>query len=143
MHIVKRILCGLLLAAVAVTASQPIQLTAILNLTETGVSTGLSVSGLYVPMTGSRYTQGVMNVPTTSTGTAIPAGGLANFGYCLFQNLDATNYATLLTATGPGTAILRLMPGDAQLFRLDPSITAPALLAHTAALNVQYLCTEN
>lgn len=142
MNTFKRIFCGLLLVAVALTASQPIQLTAILNLTETGVATGLSVSGLYVSLSGSRYIQLVQQFPTTAGGTAINVTGLSNIGYCEFVNLDATNYVDIMTAVS-GTAFARLQPGDAHLFRFTPAITAPAALAHTAAVNVQLLCIEN
>jgi hypothetical protein len=141
----KRSLIALLALAVTLCASQPIQLTAILNLTETGITTGLSVSGLYVPLTGSKYSQFVMAVPTTSGGTSIPLSSLANIGYCEFVNLDPTNYVDVLTAvTGSsGVAFARLMPGDAHLFRFTPAVTAPAMLAHTASVNVQLLCIEN
>lgn len=145
MNTFKRTMAGLLLVAVSLCASQPIQLTAILNLTETGVTTGLQVSGLYVALSGSKYSQFVMNVPTTSGGTTIPLSNLSNIGYCEFQNLDVTNYVDVLTAvTGSsGVAFARLLPGDAHLFRFTPAVTAPALLAHTATVNVQLLCIEN
>jgi len=144
-HTLKRSLaCTLsyVLLAFTLSASQPIQLTAILNLTETGITTGLSVSGLYVPLTGSKYIQLVQSIPTTSGGTAINVTGLANIGYCEFINLDTVNYVQLMTAVS-GTVVIRVNPGDAQLFRFDPSITAPAMIAHTGAVLIQYLCIEN
>jgi hypothetical protein len=138
----KRIACGLMLMAVALTAAQPVQLTAILTLSATGITTGLSVPGLYVAQSGTRYLQGVQTFPITSGGTALNVTGLANIGYCQFVNLDVTNYVQLMTAVS-GTVVLRMVAGDAQLFRFDPSITAPAFIAHTASVSIQYLCLEN
>jgi hypothetical protein len=121
--------------------SLPIQLTAQLALTESGVSVQLGASGVYVAIAGSKYAQQVMSVPTTSGGTAIPVSSLANVGYALFINLDPTNYCDILTAAS-GTAFARLLPGDVHLFRFTPAITAPALLAHTAACQVEMLLLE-
>jgi hypothetical protein len=142
MNTLKRSFCALLLVAVALTAATPIQLTAILTLSETGITTGLSVPGLYVALSGSKYSQQVMAVPTTSGGTAIPVSSLANLGYTEIQNLDPTNYCDILTAVS-GTAFIRLQPGDVALFRFNPAITAPAALAHTAPTNLQFLIIEN
>ena len=124
--------------------SLPIQLTAQLALTESGVSVQLGASGVYVAIAGSKYAQQVMSVPTTSGGTAIPVSSLTNVGYALFINLDAVNYVDVYTAvTGSsGVAFARLLPGDVHLFRFTPAITAPALLAHTAACQVEMLLLE-
>lgn len=123
--------------------SQPIQLTASLALTETGVAVSLAVTGLFVALAGSKYVEGIQNVPTTAGGTAIPGlASLANLGYALLVNLDTTNYVEILTAVS-GTAFIKLLPGDAALFRFDPGVTAPAALAHTAAVNLQYFIIEN
>lgn len=123
--------------------SQPIQLTAQLSLTETNVNTALSVAGLYVAQSGVRYTQNIQSVPTTAGGTAIPLGGLGSgtLGYAMFVNLDATNYVDILSAVS-GTALIRLLPGETALFRFTAGITAPAMLAHTGAVAVQYLICE-
>lgn len=138
----KRIFAVSLLLAIALSATQPIQLTTILSETLTGISTQLAVSGQYVTQSGSRYTQGVMHVPTTAGGTAIPVSSLSNLGYAMFVNLDATNYVDIMSATS-GTAFVRLQPGDSALFRFTSTITAPAMLAHTGACDVQFLIMEN
>ena len=120
----------------------PIQVTAILGYTATGINAQLQTAGLAVSMTGSKYVEGVMSVPTTAGGTAIPVSALANLGYAMLVNMDPTNYVQLLSAAS-GTVLIKLLPGDIALFRFDGGITAPALLAHTAAVNVQYLILEN
>ncbi len=119
-----------------------IQITAMLSLAGAGVSVQLQTAGLTVTMSGSKYIEGIMNVPTTSGGTVIPVSALANLGYAMFLNMDPTNYVQLLSAAS-GTVLIKLLPGDVALFRFDGSVTAPALLAHTAASNVQYLILEN
>jgi hypothetical protein len=93
-------------------------------------------------ITGVNFTENTMTVPTTSTGTAIPLGGLGNLGLAMFINLDPTNYVEIMTAVS-GTKIIKMLPGDYALFRFDPSITAPAAIAHTAAVQLQYLILEN
>src|ERR1035438_3031681 len=85
---------------------------------------------------------GSASVPTTSGGTAIPVSALANLGYAMFVNMDPTNYVQLLSAAS-GTVLIKLLPGDVALFRFDGGITAAALLAHTAACNVQFVILEN
>jgi hypothetical protein len=136
------IVAGLLLGALGLPAASPISVTSILSLSSAPISTQLTVSGLAVAMTGSKYVQGVMNVPTTPGGTAIPVSALANLGYAMLVNLDTTNYVQVLSAVS-GTVVLKLLPGDVALFRFDSGITAPALLAHTGTVNVQYLILEN
>lgn len=90
-------------------------------------------------ITGKNFNAGTASVGTSAA--AIPLGGLANVGWCMFYNLDATNYVELKTATG-GTVFCQLMPGEIALFRLDPSVTAPAWVAHTGACEVQFLMLE-
>lgn len=122
----------------------PIQFLAQLSLIEAGVSVALPQvsSPVSAAWSGTQYTQNIFAVPTTSGGTAIPLGSLANLGYALFINLDVTNYIEISTAVS-GTKIIKLLPGDYALFRFDPSITAPAAISHTAICNLQYLLLEN
>lgn len=92
--------------------------------------------------TGDHYQTSVFSVPTTAGGTAIPLGGVVDAGgWAWFQNNDPTNYVDILTAVS-GTAFLRLMPGEAMVMRLNPGITAPAALAHTAAVELEYLILD-
>jgi hypothetical protein len=141
MKTLKRIFCGLA-AALSLAASQPIQLTTVLTLSATGITTQQSVPGLYVAWAGSTFAQGVQAIPTTSGGTALNISNLPNVGYCTFQNLDPANYVQILTAVS-GTVFARLVAGDSHLFRFDPSVTAPAMIAHTATVSIQYLCLSN
>ncbi len=93
-------------------------------------------------ITGTHYAEGMMSVPTTAGGTAIPVSNLANLGIACFKNNDPTNYVDLYTAVS-GTLFARLLPGDIALFRFNPGVTAPAAIAHTLAVNLEFLILEN
>lgn len=101
----------------------------------------LSVNSLSVNITGKNFASGSMSVPTTSGGTAIPLAGLATIGWAMFKNNDATNYIELLSAVS-GTVFAKLFPGEFALLRVDPTITAPAALAHTAPAALEWLMLE-
>ena len=90
---------------------------------------------------GKNFVSGTMAVPTTAGGTAIPLGNLSAPGWGMFVNLDSANYVELLTAVS-GTKFPQLMAGEPALFRFDPSVTAPAAIAHTATVLMAYLILE-
>lgn len=93
-------------------------------------------------ITNSNYVKGTKSFPTTAGGTAIPLGGVtASLGWAWFKNTDSTNYITLLSAVS-GTTLIRLLAGEACVFRFDPGVTAPAILANTAAVVVDYMILE-
>lgn len=103
----------------------------------------LSLNSVSFSITGVNYQKGSMTVPTTAGGTAIPLGGVSTSGgWCFVKNTDSTNYCQIMTAVS-GTAFIRLMPGEAAVFRLDAGITAPAALANTASIKLDYMILEN
>ncbi len=82
-------------------------------------------------------------IPTTAAGTALVTTGVVTFGILEITNLDVTNYVSW----GPDNAgtILkcgRILPGETQIFRLEPGITFK-LLANMAPVDVQYQLNEN
>jgi hypothetical protein len=103
-----------------------------------GAAAALNIPTTKFTVTGDHYQSAVFTVPTTAGGTAIPLGGVGAGGWAFIQNNDPTNYVDILTATS-GTAFLRIMPGEVACFRFNPGITAPAALAHTASVEIQYL----
>jgi hypothetical protein len=123
----------------------PIQISAAIQYTPQPpgpVDLFIGVLGQYVAQAGTKYESGIFLAPTTAGGAAIPVSSLANLGYAVFVNLDPVNYVELLTAAS-GTNIITLQPGDVAVFRFGSGIAAPALLAHTDAVEVQYLILEN
>lgn len=91
---------------------------------------------------GTRYIMDLFSVPTTAGGTAIPLGTLGTLGMAYVRNTDPTNYVELLSAVS-GTVFAKLKPGEAALFRFPSAITAPAALANTAAVKIEYLFLED
>lgn len=122
-----------------------IQVTATLQYTNAAfniASQMLSLAGGLFNITGKNFVEGSQNVPTTSGGTIIPLASLASLGWAMFKNNDPTNYVDLLVTTS-GTDIIRILPGEVALFRFGSGITAPAAIAHTAPVLLQYLILEN
>lgn len=108
-----------------------------LNYNKNSININESISALLVTVTGNGLNSLSIFTATTD-GVAIPLGSSTVAGGWLFlQNLDPTNYVQLLVATS-STVIARLLPGEFCLLRLDASITAPAVQAHTAGCSVKF-----
>jgi hypothetical protein len=101
----------------------------------------LVTSGQQFTITGSNKLHETMTVPTTSGGTAIPLGGLSTLGWYSIKNNDPTNYVQLMTAVS-GTVINQCPPRGQITGYFPASITAPALIAHTAGCSVEMLILE-
>ena len=101
----------------------------------------LSVSNVKATITGYNYTSGTMTVPTTAGGTAIPLASLTSVGWAIFKNNDATNYVEIMTAVS-GSKFAQILPGECTLLRFSPSVTAPAAIAHTASIELEFLILE-
>ena len=84
------------------------------------------------------YMQGVMTVPTTAGGTAIPLGPVSAPGDSMFINQDSVNFITIYDAVS-GNPISQLDAGKCAMFPFDPSITAPAAKADTATIQMSYM----
>jgi hypothetical protein len=62
-------------------------------------------------------------------------------GYCFLHNLDATNYVQVRTATS-GTAFIKMLAGEFCLFRFGSGVTAPYIIANSAACKVRVVILE-
>jgi hypothetical protein len=107
------------------------------NYTGNGLTTANTVNGQAVSISTNAAPEGVNSYSVPTTAAAIPLGGISTPRYLFIQNLDASNYMEVYTGSG-GTLFAELLPGDAMLIPLDPSITAPYWKAHTSAVNVNY-----
>lgn len=112
-----------------------------MTLTSSKVNQQSSPGTVSVTPASAKNSAGVASVATTAGGVAIPLGGLSTLGYAQFTNLDATNYVQLMTAVS-GTVFGKLLPGETAVFRFDPTITAPAWIAHTGACQVSFLIVD-
>ncbi len=123
-----------------------ITVTAALNYTNTTLNIASTTLTIKAPgkfsTAGGDFTQSTMSVPTTAGGTAIPRGSITAPGWAMIKNNDATNYVEILTAVA-GTAVIKINAGEVALFRFAAGITAPAAIANTAAVLIEYLFIEN
>lgn len=101
----------------------------------------LQLAGIQPDMAGTKFMQGSQLVPTTAGGTAINLGTLATVGWFLIINRDTTNFVSLYNAVS-GTKFAKLKFGEPCCGRFDPSVTAPAAIADTAACLIEYLIFE-
>ena len=142
MKTLSRFILSLALCATLL-ASNEIQIVG--TLTYVNAAVGIASQTLtvtkYVNISGVNYIALTFSVPITAGGTALPISNLSSVGLLYIKNNDATNYVDIMTATS-GTAFARIQPGEFMLLRLAPGITAPAALAHTATVSVQYLALE-
>jgi hypothetical protein len=74
----------------------------------------------------------------TTPGTAIPLGQVSPIAWLIIKNLDATNFVTLYDALS-GHGFGKIKPGKFCVVPAGPSLTAPVLVADTAAVRVEYL----
>lgn len=96
----------------------------------------LDVVDFLVSLTTKKFIRYKQNVGTSEEAMVLPEGG--SLGYCMIVNRDATNFVSLLRATA-STNTLRIDPGGVALFRFGSGITAPYLIADTAACQVEYV----
>lgn len=114
---------------------------AAVNITQVNYPFGNAVGT--VTISGKNYSFGTKLFPTTAGGTAIPMGGVVTPGWMILQNLDATNFAKVMTAVA-GTVFARLKKAEPPMvFRIDPGLTAPAIIADTASVICAYLILED
>lgn len=106
-----------------------------------GLSASNNVNNQVVNIISGNAPQGLSVATVPTTPAAIPLGAVAAPRYLFVQNNDLTNYMTVETGTG-GTNFSRLLPGDAMLIPLDPSITAPFWSAHSAPVSAAYRVFE-
>jgi hypothetical protein len=112
-----------------------------LQLNAPPVSDNVNSGTVALTSSGATSTKSFPTIPTSSGGTALNFGGITP-GLIYVRNLDPTNYVQIMTAVS-GTVILKLMPGEAQLLRFDPGITAPAAIAHTAPVQIELFAVAN
>ena len=101
----------------------------------------LSLGSTQFNMAGSNYQKATQSIPTTAGGTAIKLGNLGSIGWFFIKNLDTTNYVQIMNAVS-GTVMLRILPGGFACGYFDSVVVAPAALANTAAVVIDYLMFE-
>lgn len=82
---------------------------------------------------GTAYLRNVQSVGTTTE--ALLLGDVGTPGYCLFHNLDPTNFITV-APNNTDAPTVKLAPGDWALFRF--AAAAPFVKADTASCQLEY-----
>lgn len=113
-----------------------------LYLTKGGVSLPLERSGKFA-QAGTGYVSGVLSVPTTAGGTAIPLGVVTTPGFALFTNLDTTNYVLVgKQVSAAFVDFLKVKPGET-VGPVRLSTTAPYALANAGAVLLNYTILQD
>ena len=58
--------------------------------------------------------------------------------FCAIYNHDPTNYMEWRDATGASNDVIYIGPKSGVIFRMGTDVTAPYLIANTAAVNAEY-----
>ena len=98
-----------------------------------------------VDIVGTRFNAGVIDLTTSTGGTAIPMGDLNSIGWATFTNLDSSGIIVLQSTSG-ATPSVKLLPTEQCVFRLAGS-TAPFAYATTCITGLtpllEYLMLES
>lgn len=97
---------------------------------------GLDIVDFKVTLTSQKFAHIIQSVGTSEE--AMILGEVTSLGFCIFKNLDPTNYVEVRTGTG-GTKIVLVSAGSVAMFAFGSGITAPFLIANTATCRVEYL----
>lgn len=92
-----------------------------------------------IDLSGSRYSAGVQDIGTTVEQVVI-ASDMSTAGWCVFKNLDATNYVEIGASNGT-PYFLRLNAGESCVVRL--TTTTFYAKANTSAVKLQFMLLES
>lgn len=95
-----------------------------------------SASSFAADQASARLVRNVQSVGTTEA--ALGLGDVTTPGWCVFQNLDDTNFVEVGVT---GSMFLKLKPGEKCICRL--TTTAPFAKADTAAVELFYVIYED
>lgn len=102
-----------------------------------GQTSNLQSLNVYSTISTTQFVEIAQSITTSPV--AINLGPLATLGWCIFKNLDPTNYIEILTGTG-GVKFARIYPGKTcGPIYLGSGVTAPFAQANTAVCLMQYL----
>lgn len=89
-------------------------------------------------VTSDLFSRNTQSIPTSATALSLANLAGTTLGAYVIKNLDATNYADILTNT-TGTTFLHLPAGFISVGYFPSTITAPAAIAHTSAVLLEYM----
>lgn len=101
------------------------------------------VAGILRSVTGNECVGPMrISVATTEQALQVPTGLTLAGALFVCQNIDFVNYMEIRSATGASNDIIRVGPREVALFRWGSDITAPYLIANTAAVLFDYGMVE-
>ena len=101
-----------------------------------GLSDNHSSGSIAVDQASAKMLRNVQTIGTTEE--ALVLGDITTPGYCVFVNLDSTNFVEIGVS---GSMFLKLKPGEQDVCRL--TTTAPFAKADTAAVELFYIMYED
>lgn len=96
----------------------------------------LSIANLDVDVSTKRTAHLKQNVGTSEE--VLNLGDISSLGYILAVNRSSSNFVSIKTAAG-GTIFAKILPGEVAMFRFGSGVTAPFVIADTAACQLEYL----
>lgn len=106
-----------------------------------GTDETLDVSEYELTISTKKYIKAKISVGTSEE--ALPLGEVSSLGYCFFKNLDETNYVEIRSGTGASNDVIKVGPLGIALFRFGSDVTAPYVIANTAACQCEYILVSN
>jgi hypothetical protein len=97
------------------------------------VSVTRNTGRIKIDVAGDQPVDHVQEIGTSEEAITLNEAGKG--GYCLLENLDATNFIEIRPDTGVAD-LIKLLPGDVALFRITGD-AAPYAAANTAACNMR------
>lgn len=119
-----------------------IQVSAYLGFSKDGNTGQRNVGLRKFTMTGNLHADHEQSVGITEEALRLGDIAGASLGFCLIENLDATNFVSLRRATGESD-FMKIKAGEFCLFRFDADATAPFIIADTAAVRIRVFLLEN
>ncbi len=113
-----------------------ITLQASINLVNGSIS-GVMTLSQQIDQNDDKYVRGTQNIGTSEE--TLGEGDIANPGYLIIQNLDATNYVEVGALTTEYS--VKLQAGEIAMFRVNG--TSVFCKADTAACDVEYFLLED
>lgn len=103
----------------------------------------LQVQTVRADVAGKDFARESQTITTAAGGTAISLGAVAAPGVFSIKNNDTLggNYVEILPAVS-GTPLLRILPGETAQGRFSATVTAPAAIAHTASVDIEFLIVQ-
>jgi hypothetical protein len=103
----------------------------------------LQIQNVRGDVAGKDFMRASQTMTTATGGVAINLGAVTAPGAFAIKNNDPTggNYVEVLPAVS-GTPMLKILPGETAQGRFTSTVTAPAVKANTASVDIEYLIVQ-